>query len=103
MSTASRKGKGFSEKPVIMNIYAPKGTHAAYVEPFSNYGAGRGIDWDGYERFSTFSGEQETLLQRGTKLRITKVYQDSGKTWIDCEVIGQELKDLSYIPEGNFR
>ena len=34
MSAGSQKGKGFV-KPVILNIYAPKGTKATYVEPFS--------------------------------------------------------------------
>lgn len=101
MSTASRKGKGFSEKPVIFNIYAPKGTHAVYLEPFSDFGKGDRVGWDGYRHFTRFGNEQETLFQRGTKMRITKVYENSGKTWIDCEVIGQEVKDLSYVLDEN--
>lgn len=99
MSTGSRKGKGFSNKSVILNIYAPKGTKAAYVEPFSDFGNGAGRSWTGNERFSTYSNEHETLFQRGTKMRITKVYTEGSKTYIDCEVIGQEIRDLSYIPD----
>lgn len=101
MSTGSRKGKGFSYKPVIIHVYAPKGTQAAYLEPISAYGKGAGRKWDGKQRFSTFSSEHETLFQRGTLMRITKVYQVGGKTFIDCEVVGQEVKPLSYVSDGN--
>ena len=101
MSTGSRKGKGFNTRSVIMNIYAPKGTKAAYVEPFSAFGCGDKRSWDGVSRFSTYSSEHETLFQRGTRMRITKVYEEDGKTYIDCEVIGQEIRDLSYVKDSN--
>lgn len=101
MSTGSRKGKGFNTRSVIMNIYAPKGTKAAYVEPFSAFGCGDKRSWDGVSRFSTYSSEHETLFQRGTRMRITKVYEEGGKTYIDCEVIGQEIRDLSYVKDNN--
>ena len=101
MSTGSRKGKGFIHKSVIINIYAPKGTQAAYIEPISAYGKGAGRKWNGIQRFSTFSSEHETLFQRGTLMRITKVYQVGGKTFIDCEVVGQEIKSLSYVSDSN--
>ena len=101
MSTVSRKGKGFNTRSVIMNIYAPKGTKAAYVEPFSAFGCGDKRSWDGVSRFSTYSSEHETLFQRGTRMRITKVYEEGGKTYIDCEVIGQEIRDLSYVKDSN--
>lgn len=101
MSTACRKGEGFRSKDVILNIYAPKGTKAAYIEPISDFGYGAGRDWNGIERFTLYSSEQEALFQRGTRMRITKVYQEGSKTYIDCEVIGQELKDLSYVRDSN--
>ena len=101
MSPGSRKGKGFNTRSVIMNIYAPKGTKAAYVEPFSAFGCGDKRSWDGVSRFSTYSSEHETLFQRGTRMRITKVYEEGGKTYIDCEVIGQEIRDLSYVKDSN--
>lgn len=101
MSTGSRKGKGFNTRSVIMNIYAPKGTKAAYVEPFSAFGCGDKRSWDGVSRLSTYSSEHETLFQRGTRMRITKVYEEGGKTYIDCEVIGQEIRDLSYVKDSN--
>lgn len=101
MSTGSRKGKGFSHKDVIINIFAPKGTKAAYCEPFSAFGNGRGRQWNGDDRFTSFSSEHETLFQRGTKMRITKVYSQGRRTYIDCEIIGQEVKDLSYVLDKN--
>lgn len=101
MSTGSRKGKGFSNRDVILNIYAPQGTKAAYIEPISAYGNGAGKSWDGIQKFSSFSYEHETLFQRGTQMRITKVYQESGKIYIDCEVVGQEVKDLSYVKDSD--
>lgn len=101
MSTGSRKGKGFNTRSVIMNIYAPKGTKAAYVEPFSAFDRGDKRSWDGVSRFSTYSSEHETLFQRGTRMRITKVYEEGEKTYIDCEVIGQEIRDLSYVKDSN--
>lgn len=101
MSTGSRKGQGFGGKSVILNIYAPKGVKAAYIEPISAYGNGAGRNWDGIQKFHTYSGEHETLFQRGTKMRITKVYTSNGQTFIDCEVIEQELKNLSYVKDSN--
>lgn len=101
MSTASRKGEGFKTRDIILNVYAPKGTKATYVEPFSGFGCGKGRNWSGDERFTIFSGEQETLFQRGTKMRITKIYRDNGKIYIDCDIIEQEIKDLSYVRDSD--
>lgn len=101
MSTRSRKGVAFPANPVIFNIYAPKGTKAAYIEAVSDFGCGAKRAWDGKERFATFSTEHETLFQRGTRMRITKVYKEGRRTYIDCEIIGQELKDLSYVKDSN--
>lgn len=98
MSAGSQKGKGFT-KPVIFNIYAPKGTKATYVEPFSAFGNGAGRSWDGKQEFTSFSSEHETLFQRGTKMRITKIEYRGGTYYIDVDVIGYELKDLRYVPD----
>ena len=86
------------KKPVICKIYAPKGTTAAYIEPVSAFGDGAGREWDGISKQSSFSGEDETLFQRGTRMRITKVTEiKKGKYVIECEVIGQDVRDLSYV------
>lgn len=98
MYAGSQKGKGFV-KPVILNIYAPKGTKATYVVPFSEFGRGAGRSWDGKQEFTSFSSEHETLFQRGTKMRVTKVDYRNGTYYIDVDVIGYELKDLKYVPD----
>jgi hypothetical protein len=73
MSCGSAKGTGFSG--VILNIYCPKGTKGVYACPHSCFG----------------DGENETILQLGTKFRITKVEcPDRGNVYIDLEVIGYE-------------
>lgn len=83
------KGKGFSHKPIIMNVYAPKGTKMMYAEPFSAFGDGSGRSWDGVAKQSTFGSESEIILQQGTSFRITKVEKTGGKLYVDIEVILQ--------------
>ncbi len=83
------KGKGFSHKPIIMNIYAPKGTKMMYAEPFSAFGNGSGSSWDGVAIQSSFGNESEIILQQGTSFRITKIERTKGKLYIDIEVILQ--------------
>ena len=89
MSTACSKGKGFDSKPIILNIYAPKGTKMMYVEPFSAFGHGSGMSWDGISKQASIGGEAEILLQRDTKFRVTKVEKTPGKIYIDLEIIDQ--------------
>lgn len=90
-SCGTSKFSGFYEKRVILNIYCPKGTRMMYCEPFSEYGAGSGINWDGVLKQESFSEEFETVLLRGTKFNILKVEYDSDldKYYFDVEVIGQ--------------
>lgn len=88
MSCGSAKGSGFSGTMVY--VYAPKGTKAIYAEPFSHYGKGDELDWDGISGQSSFGGEFETIIQRGTSYRITKVEKDNyGDLRIDVEIVGQ--------------
>lgn len=95
-SAGVAKGKGFTGKPIIFNIYMPKGTKAMYCEPFSAFGCGNGRNWDGVSGQTRFGGESEILLQRGTTMRVTKV-QKSGSTWyIDVEVIKQQPLPFPY-------
>ncbi len=95
MSTGSRKSSGFV-KDVTINIFAPKGTKAAYAEPFSAFGSCDGRRWDGVRKQSYFSGEDETIFQRGTIMKIVKAYKRGRRYYIDVEVVGQELLDISY-------
>lgn len=90
VSCGSSKGKGFSGS-VITNIFVPKGTKGLYVEPISRFGNGHMYEnWDGITKQSSVSSENETLLQRGTKFKITKVERKGSQWYIDVDVIGQE-------------
>lgn len=80
--------KGAS-RPVIYNIYCPKGTKALYCEPFSAFGNGSKRAWDGVAKQSSIGYEAEILLQQGTTFRITKAEYSGGKWFIDMEVIDQ--------------
>lgn len=84
------------KKDVIYNIYAPKGTHGVYAEPFSAFGE-KGMHWDGvYKPSVDISSENEVLLQRGTRMRITKVeYDEAIDQWyVDVEVLGQNPEKI---------
>lgn len=71
MSCGAAKGTGFSGN--IINIYCPRGTKMLYID-------GR----------SAYKHENEMLIQRNTRFRITKIEKASwGRYYIDVEVIGQ--------------
>ena len=89
MSTGVARGSGFSGE-IKLNIYAPKGTKMAYVEPFSAFGHGDGKNWDGIREQSSIGYEAEMLLQRNTKFRVIKVEKSGSQWYIDLEVISQE-------------
>lgn len=107
LSTGSAKRKGFEEswgKRVIINIFAPKGSKAMYAEHFSYYGAGaRSASWEGSRVSKSFSDEFETIFQRGTRMKITKAeigtYRGDKYLYIDVEIVGQEVRDISYVPK----
>ena len=83
-------------KDVIYNIYCPKGTKGVYCEAFSSCGT-FGSGWDGIKKANpSASNENEVLLQRGTKMRITKAEYDKVKDmwYIDVEVLAQETKNF---------
>lgn len=87
-STAGAKGQGFSGS-LILNIYAPKGTKYIYCEPFSHYGQGAKLNWDGISEQSSFGYEFEVLLQRGTRYKITKIEKSGGTIYADVDIVGQ--------------
>lgn len=75
-SCGSAKGTGF--RGTIFNIYCPKGTKMIYASPHS-----------------CFYSENETILQLGTRFRITKVEVVSQyEIYVDMEVIGYETHPL---------
>lgn len=90
MSTGVAKGKGLNTSGgILLNIYAPKGTKAMYIEPISQFGHGAGRSWDGISKQSYFGHEAEMLFQRGTKFRVTKVEKTRSTIFVDLEVIEQ--------------
>jgi hypothetical protein len=94
MSCGSAKGQGFSGN--ILNVYCPEGTQALYVEPFSAFGGSHvGTHWDGVSAQSSFGHELETILQRNSFFRITKVEKVYGTLYIDLEVVDQRPDDWS--------
>lgn len=64
----------FSSKPVIVRIWAPKGTPAVYVD-------------HPQDRISSIRGEREMVLGRGQNLYIHAVYKQGGKTVVEAEIV----------------
>ncbi|GMO48401.1 MAG: hypothetical protein Pg6C_10990 [Treponemataceae bacterium] len=87
VSCGSAKGQGF--RGYIFNIYCPKGTKMLYAEPFSNYGLGGELNWDGISKQSDFGSEDETIIQRGTSFQITKIEKKGSSIYFDMEVVKQ--------------
>ena len=87
-STAAAKGSGFSGR-LILNIYAPKGTKMIYAEPFSHYGNGSKLNWDGKTGQSSFGSEFEVILQRGTSYKITKLEKVGSRLYVDVDIVSQ--------------
>ena len=75
----------------IQNVYCPTGTKMVYAEPWSHYSGATysKIDWDGIKQQVDFGSEIETIIQRGTTYRITKIEKVGGKIYLDMEVVGQ--------------
>ena len=81
-------------KKVIMNLYCPKGTKAVYAEPWSSCGT-YGRRWDGVSRANPSKySENEVILQRGAKMRITKAEYKNGMWYIDVDVLGFDIREF---------
>lgn len=87
ISCGSCAGTGFSG--VIFYIYCPRGTKMLYAEPFSYYGEGAKLKWDGKSLQEDFGEEFETIIQRGTKFRVVDIDKYYEKIAIELEVVGQ--------------
>ena len=98
LSTAPVRGKGFGGD-VVWNIYVPKGSHAAYVEPFSMNGLGHGKKWDGIAKQNMLGDEIEIILQRGGSYKVTKLEKVNGQMYIDVELHPEDGWDLYGQPK----
>ena len=93
-------------KDVIYNLYCPAGTKGAYAVPWSACGT-YGKGWDGVAKANPSKyAENEIILQRGVKMRITKAEYDAVKDqwYIDVEVLEQLPRDFELIstPSGTY-
>lgn len=70
LSCGSAKGTGFNSRPIMLNIYCPKGAKMHYIANHSHYGS-----------------ENETIIQRGYDYKITKVEKKNGKVFLDLDLI----------------
>lgn len=89
LSGGAAKSTGFKETDVIFNIYCPKGTKMIYAEPFSAFGHGGSLSkhTDKANVGKIAGYENEMILQRGLKYRITKAEKGAnGRYYIDMEV-----------------
>ena len=62
-----------------------------YAEPFSHFNGDSCSSyslWDGTGKYD-FHREFETIIQRGTKFRITRAYVEYNQLYLDIEVIAQ--------------
>ena len=97
-SCGSCKATYFGCKRVVLNLYCPAGVFAVYAQPFSGYGTfGRGWDGQTKDPHPSNNNENEIILQRGAKMRITKVEYDGRKYYIDVEVIGFNIRDFDMV------
>ena len=69
-SAAANKHGGFAQKDVIINTYCPSTTKGLYVASVSY-----------------FENENEVILQRGYKYKITKAEKDHGQIYLYVEVL----------------
>ncbi len=90
LSTAACKGSGFSGD-LVVNAYAPRGTKMIYAEPFSRYGQGSKLAWDGVASQSFFGSEFEVIIQRGSSYKITKLEKVGSRIFVDVDVFSPEL------------
>lgn len=100
LSTGVAPGRGFGGQ-FSYEIVLPKGTHAIYVEPFSAYGAGSGLNWNGDPTPTRSLGsEQEMVIQAGTQYIIQDVDDGNRKVTLVAipasqRVLPPKLKESS--------
>lgn len=88
-------------KTVVMRLYCPSGTYGAYAEPWSSCGT-FGKSWDGVSKANPSNHrENEVILQRGAKLRITKAEYKGGMWYIDVDVLGFNIRDFDMVDSGS--
>lgn len=82
-------------KPIVMDVFVPKGAKGIYAEPFSLFGNGAASEsWDGEINLGIdewdISSENEVILQRGGAYKITGYEWKNGEHHIICELVDQD-------------
>lgn len=98
ISTGDNKSTYFKRDGFIYNIYCPKGTKACYAEPFSRFGQHK-LNQTGTMK-PTVTNENEIILQRGCKYRITKAEYKNGEWFIDVDLLEQNPLPYTLKTEG---
>jgi hypothetical protein len=60
-----------------------------YAEPFSSFGDGDGLKWNGKSAQKDFGYEDETIIQRGTTFKVIKVEKKGNIIFFDLDIISQ--------------
>ena len=85
----------FLDRPLVFEIFTPKGTEAMYVAPVSHYGDN---GWD-YNSPIRDAKELETIVQRGTTMKILGAERRGKQIIIKTAIIRQKYRDLPTMPE----
>lgn len=99
ISSSPCKGASYNGN-LVLNMYIPSGSHASYAEPFSAYGEGPGMSWDGSKETTNTKGifgEFEMVVQRGSTFKITKIEVEGWKMYIDVDVSTSNKSDLKTL------
>jgi len=106
MSCGTAKGKGFDGKDVLLSVYCPSGTEAIYAEPFSKLGSGDKIHWDnarndGRSSQSYFSGEFETIVNRGAEIKVIGAERVGNQVRLEVQVVSQDHPKIEKLHDEN--
>ena len=102
MSTTSLSNKNrekgqeceFLNKSLVFEIFTPKGTEALYVAPVSRSGDNK----RDYSSPLKNANEMETIVQRGTTMKVTGVEKRGNQIVVKTSIIGQKYRNLPTMP-----
>lgn len=87
-STGGMGGTGFGGS-VKFKVYAPKGTQMIYAEPFSHYGAGSKLKWNGVTKQSYFGYEFEMLINTNYYKRVSSIKRVGNTLEVEVEILNR--------------
>lgn len=90
-STGAMGGTGFGGS-VSFKMYAPKGTEMIYAEPFSHYGKGKKLSWNGKTKQTSFGYEFEMLINTNYYKRISSIKRVGSRLEVEIEILNRAVK-----------